>query len=736
MTIRVGINGFGRIGRNFFRAAKKAGRRHRLRRRQRPRLGRARWPTCSSTTRCSAGSTTTSKVTDDGIKVDGDTLKVLAERDPKELPWGDLGVDVVIESTGFFTSRDKAAAHLDAGAPVRDRVGARRPAPTPPSWSASTTTPSTPTTHKVVSNASCTTNCFVPMIKVLDDAFGVEKGLMTTIHAYTGDQSWSTAPTATCAGPGPPPSTSCRPRTGAARATGLVLESMKGRLDGQSLRVPVPDGSITDFTGVLDARGHRRRGQRGVQGRGRVRPAGRRCSSTPRSRWCPPTSSARRPRAPSTASSPWPSATWSRCSAGTTTSGATPTASSTSSRSSAPPTRVDVTACRVPTLEDLPRPRRASGCCCAPTSTCRSATARSPTTCASGPPCPPSSGCRSQGADVTACTPPRPAQGRARPEVLGRARCAARLAELAPGVELLENLRFDPGEEANDPAFVATLVDGSRRLRQRRLRRLAPGPRLDRRARRRPCRRPPAGCWPGRSRCCSACASNPRRPFVAILGGSKVSDKLGVIEALLDVADALLIGGGMCFTFLAAQGHRVGASLFEEDKVDTCRRAARRARRPPRPADRHHRPRPRRQDRWTRRPGGDVRQVGTSRARRLDGPRHRAGHRGRVRRRHRRGPHGALERPDGRVRGPPLRGRHPGRRPGGGRHPRVHRRRRRRQRRGRWPSSASPTTSTTSRPAAAPRSSCSSRATCRASAALRGEWKESGTDDGRGRASR
>ena len=192
MAIRVGINGFGRIGRNFFRAAKQSG------------------ADIDFVAVNDLGSLTTMAhllandsvmgrfggkiaAVDGGIDVDGDVLKVLAERNPADLPWGDLGVDVVIESTGFFTDRDKAAAHLDAGAPTVI-VSA-------PSNGADATfvygvnhTDYDPATHKVISNASCTTNCFVPMIKVLDDAFGVEKGLMTTTHAYTGDQMVSGPP--------------------------------------------------------------------------------------------------------------------------------------------------------------------------------------------------------------------------------------------------------------------------------------------------------------------------------------------------------------------------------------------------------------------------------------------------------------------------------------------------------------------------------------------------------------
>jgi glyceraldehyde 3-phosphate dehydrogenase len=249
MTIRVGINGFGRIGRNFFRAAKKAG------------------SDLDFVAVNDLGSVDTMahllkydsvlgrleneiQVGDDGIKIDGDTLKVLAVRDPKELPWGDLGVDVVVESTGIFTSRDKAAFHLEGGAPY---VVVSAPSSGADATFVVGVNDDTfdPATHKVVSNASCTTNCFVPMIKVLDDAFGVDKGLMTTIHAYTGDQLLVDGPhkdlrRARAAAINMIPSS-----TGAARATGLVLESMQGRLDGQSIRVPVPDGSLTDFTGVL-----------------------------------------------------------------------------------------------------------------------------------------------------------------------------------------------------------------------------------------------------------------------------------------------------------------------------------------------------------------------------------------------------------------------------------------------------------------------------------------------------
>jgi glyceraldehyde 3-phosphate dehydrogenase len=249
MAIRVGINGFGRIGRNFLRAARDAGAdldfvaandlgsleemAHLL-----------KYDSVMGTWDADV------EVVGDGIKVNGDTVKILAERDPTALPWGDLGVDVVVESTGIFTARDKAALHLEAGAPF---VIVSAPSSGADATFVMGVNEDTfdPSKHKVMSNASCTTNCFVPMVKVLDDAFGVERGLMTTVHAYTGDQNLVDGPhkdlrRARSAAINIVPSS-----TGAARATGLVLQSMQGKLDGTALRVPVPDGSITDFVGVL-----------------------------------------------------------------------------------------------------------------------------------------------------------------------------------------------------------------------------------------------------------------------------------------------------------------------------------------------------------------------------------------------------------------------------------------------------------------------------------------------------
>lgn len=249
MAVRVGVNGFGRIGRNFFRAVLDQGApvefvavndlgsldqmAHLLK--YDSVMGRLGQPV---------------KVVKDGIKVGDHTIRVLSERDPKALPWGDLGVDVVVESTGIFTDRDKAAYHLEGGAPLVI-VSA-------PSNGADLTVvygvnhmDFDKKVHKVISNASCTTNCFVPLVKVLDDTFGIENGMMTTVHAYTGDQSLVDGPHKDLRRARGAAINIIPTSTGAARATSLVMASMKGRLDGTALRVPVPTGSITDFTANL-----------------------------------------------------------------------------------------------------------------------------------------------------------------------------------------------------------------------------------------------------------------------------------------------------------------------------------------------------------------------------------------------------------------------------------------------------------------------------------------------------
>ena len=250
MAIRVAINGFGRIGRGYLRASL-----------SNPDIDVVAVNDLTSPEvnahllryDSTQGSLEVPvAITNDGMTVGTKTIKVLAERNPAELPWGELNVDVVIESTGRFTTRESAAQHLSAGA---RKVIISAPATDVDATFVMGVNDDTydPATHHVVSNASCTTNCFVPMVKVLDDAFGVTTGLMTTIHAYTNDQNLldlehkdlrraraaaiNIVPTA----------------TGAARATSLVLASMKGRLDGTSLRVPVPVGSITDFTAIVSS---------------------------------------------------------------------------------------------------------------------------------------------------------------------------------------------------------------------------------------------------------------------------------------------------------------------------------------------------------------------------------------------------------------------------------------------------------------------------------------------------
>jgi glyceraldehyde 3-phosphate dehydrogenase len=249
MTVRAGINGFGRIGRNFFRAVQASGADIEIVAVND--LGSLRTMAHLLKYDSVLGVLPNSiSATDDGINIDGKVLKVLQVRDPKELPWKALGVDLVIESTGIFTDRDKAAMHLEAGAPLVI-VSA-------PSNGADATfvygvnhADFDPAQHKVVSNASCTTNCFVPLVKVLDDAFGVENGLMTTVHAYTGDQQLVDGPHSDLRRARGAATNIIPTSTGAARATSLVMAAMKGKLDGTALRVPVPTGSITDFAANL-----------------------------------------------------------------------------------------------------------------------------------------------------------------------------------------------------------------------------------------------------------------------------------------------------------------------------------------------------------------------------------------------------------------------------------------------------------------------------------------------------
>jgi glyceraldehyde 3-phosphate dehydrogenase len=252
MAVRVGINGFGRIGRNIFRAAHEAG-------------SDLEFVAVNDITDAATlahllkyDSTYgpfpgTVEARDDAIVVDGSEVKVLAVREPADLPWSDLGVDVVIESTGLFTKRDAASKHLDAGA---KKVVISAPATDPDvtvALGVNFDDAYDPERHHIISNASCTTNCLAPVAKVLHEAVGIERGLMTTIHAYTADQRLQDMPhkdlrRARAAALNLIPTT-----TGAARAVGLVLPDLDGKLNGVAIRAPVPTGSIVDL--VFDAAG-------------------------------------------------------------------------------------------------------------------------------------------------------------------------------------------------------------------------------------------------------------------------------------------------------------------------------------------------------------------------------------------------------------------------------------------------------------------------------------------------
>jgi glyceraldehyde 3-phosphate dehydrogenase len=247
MTIRVGINGFGRIGRNFYRAARPvediavvgvndSGSIRKI----------AHLLKYDSVHGRLAAQV---EMGDEAITVDGASFAVFSERKPANLRWGDLGVDVVVEATGVFNNRRAASAHLS--------VGARKVVISAPASCDITVVIGVndgqyePASHDVISNASCTTNCLAPMLKVLDESFGVEAGMITTIHAYTGDQavvdgSHADLRRARAAALNVVPTT-----TGAAEAIGLVLEELDGRLGGMAMRVPVANGSITDFVGRL-----------------------------------------------------------------------------------------------------------------------------------------------------------------------------------------------------------------------------------------------------------------------------------------------------------------------------------------------------------------------------------------------------------------------------------------------------------------------------------------------------
>ncbi|HET6789983.1 MAG TPA: type I glyceraldehyde-3-phosphate dehydrogenase [Actinomycetota bacterium] len=249
-NVKVGINGFGRIGRNFLRAVRDTG---------------------ADVDFVGVNDITDAKtlahllkydsvlgrldaevaVSENGLSVDGDELRVFAERDPAQLPWKEVGAEIVIESTGLFTDREKAAAHLEAGA---QKVIISAPAKGEDITIVMGVNDDVydATTHHVISNASCTTNCVVPLAKVLEDSFGIDRALMTTVHAYTNDQNLLDLPhkdlrRARAAAINIVPAS-----TGAAKATSLALPQLKGKMDGIAMRVPVPDGSITDLVAIVN----------------------------------------------------------------------------------------------------------------------------------------------------------------------------------------------------------------------------------------------------------------------------------------------------------------------------------------------------------------------------------------------------------------------------------------------------------------------------------------------------
>ncbi len=250
MTVKVGINGFGRIGRNFYRALVAS----------------------DADVEVVAVNDLTDNNTlahllkydsilgrfggevshdDDGITVDGKHIKVLAERDPANLPWGDLGVEVVVESTGFFTDGTKAKAHIDGGAkkvvisaPGKNVDGTFVIGVNEDQYNAES--------DNIISNASCTTNCLAPLAKVLNDEFGIVRGIMTTIHSYTGDQRLLDAPHSDLRRARAAALSMIPTKTGAAQAVALVIPDLKGKFDGLAVRVPTPTGSLTDLTFVAE----------------------------------------------------------------------------------------------------------------------------------------------------------------------------------------------------------------------------------------------------------------------------------------------------------------------------------------------------------------------------------------------------------------------------------------------------------------------------------------------------
>ena len=249
MSVRVGINGFGRIGRNFFRSVRKRGADVEVVAVND--LGDAKTMAHLLKYDSVLGPLDADVEAGEGsIRVDDAELKLLNERDPAALPWADLGVDVVLESTGLFTKREKAQLHLDAGAP---KVVISAPATDPDVTIVLGVNDEAydPEQHRIISNASCTTNCVAPLAKVLNDAWGIESGFMTTIHAYTNDQQILDLPHKDLRRARAAAINLIPTSTGAAKAIGVVIPELKGKVDGVSVRAPVPTGSLTDLVVTL-----------------------------------------------------------------------------------------------------------------------------------------------------------------------------------------------------------------------------------------------------------------------------------------------------------------------------------------------------------------------------------------------------------------------------------------------------------------------------------------------------
>ena len=584
---RIAINGFGRIGRCILRALR--GTRHPVE------VVAINDLTDAATLAHllkydSVHGTFAGDVQSDGdrIIVDGKPIKVLSERDPSKLPWKENEVSIVAECTGLFRSGDKAKAHLDAGAkkvvisaPGKDIDGTFAMGVNHETYD--------PSKHHIISNASCTTNCLAPVAKVLNDAFKIEHGLMTTIHAVTNDQRILDLPhsdmrRARAAFESMIPTT-----TGAAKAVGLVLPELKGKLNGFAIRVPTKNVSVVDLTATL-GKEHQR--SKRSTGRSRPRPTARSRASwaSRRRRWCRSTSTAIRTARPSTRPSPrsWKAA-WSRSWPGTTTSGDTRTAASTLWRTW-PARRAD----KMVTRASRPRPSGSGD-----VHSCR--LQRPPDVGArcrgrhADPGCPADDPLRDRaGGPGGAGVAPWPTEGQAQPRLLlgaGRRRiwpsllgrevvfaddCVGdgvkkNIIDLRDGeVLLLENLRFQPGEEKNDEEFARALADGidayvndafgaahrahaSTTGMVRFVRDAAPGflmqKELDH---------------------LGQVLNDPEKPFVAIVGGAKVSDKLGVLTSLVDRCQSLLIGGAMAYTLLQAQGAQVGNSRVETDALGSA----------------------------------------------------------------------------------------------------------------------------------------------------------------------